>query len=29
LEFNFDDEIDQAADMFITRFRNHRMNRSF
>jgi hypothetical protein len=28
LEFNFDDEIDQAADMFITRFRN-RMNQSF
>ncbi|KAM0838774.1 hypothetical protein ACQ4PT_060755 [Festuca glaucescens] len=28
LEFNFDEEIDQAADMFITRFRK-RMNRSF
>ncbi|XP_051184154.1 uncharacterized protein [Lolium perenne] len=28
LEFNFDNEIDQAADMFITRFRNQ-MNRSF
>lgn len=28
LEFNIDDEIDQAADMFIRRFRD-RMNRSF
>ncbi|OEL19383.1 hypothetical protein BAE44_0019595, partial [Dichanthelium oligosanthes] len=28
LEFNLDDEIDQACDMFIRRFRK-RMNRSF
>jgi hypothetical protein len=28
LEFNMDDEIDEAAEMFITRFRE-RMNSSF